>query len=211
MPLTLCVSCQWQPEIAHFRQSKFAHIREEARRGFRRVPPPVRCGAILPAARGDLENLGNGRFRDVSRLAGDAVQQLIAARGAAFGNIDNDGDVDIIVNPVNAIPELLRNDAQGLGNWLQVKLVGKRSNRSAIGARIVCVTGEIRQVREVRSGGSYYSQNDLRLHFGVGEAEVIEVLEIRWPSGHIDRLRELKVNQLLTVEERQQADSETSP
>lgn len=157
------------------------------------------------------QNLGNGRFRDVSRLAGEAVQQRIAARGAAFGDIDNDGDVDVIVNPINAIPQLLRNDAQELGNWLQVKLVGKRSNRSAIGARVVCVTGEIRQVREVRSGGSYYSQNDLRLHFGLGKAEVIEVLEIRWPSGHIDRIRELRANQLLTVEERQQADSETHP
>ena len=149
------------------------------------------------------QNLGNGRFRDVSRLAGEAVQQPIAGRGAAFGDIDNDGDVDIVVNPVNAIPELLRNDAQGLGNWLEVKLVGKRSNRSAIGARAICVTGDIRQVREVRSGGSYYSQNDLRLHFGLGESEVVEVLEIRWPSGQVDRIRGIRVNQLLSVEERQ--------
>ena len=157
------------------------------------------------------QNLGDGKFRDVSRVAGEAVRQLIAARGAAFGDIDNDGDVDVIVNPVNAIPELLRNDAQGLGNWLQVKLVGKRSNRSAIGARVTCAAGKMRHVREVRSGGSYYSQNALRLHFGLGEAEVIEVLEITWPSGQIDRIRELQVNQLLTVEERHQADRRTSP
>lgn len=149
------------------------------------------------------QNLGNGRFRDVARLAGRAVQQPIAARGAAFGDMDNDGDVDVIVNPINAIPELLRNDATAKGNWLQVKLVGRRSNRSAIGARVVSLAGGIRQVREVRSGGSYYSQSDLRLHFGLGEAEVIEVLEIVWPSGQIDRVRELQVNQLLTVEERQ--------
>lgn len=157
------------------------------------------------------QNLGKGRFRDVSRLAGEAVQKPMAARGAAFGDMDNDGDVDIIVNPINAIPELLRNDARGLGNWLEIKLLGKRSNRSAIGARVVCDTGEIRQVREVRSGGSYYSQNDLRLHFGLGKAELIQVLEIRWPSGQIDRMRDLQVNQFLTVEERQQADSETRP
>lgn len=157
------------------------------------------------------QNLGDGRFRDVSRLAGEAVGQLIAGRGAAFGDIDNDGDVDVVVNPVNAIPELLRNDAQGLGNWLQVKLVGQRSNRSAIGARVTCVAGKMRQVREVRSGGSYYSQNDLRLHFGLGGAEVIEVLEITWPSGQTDRIRELRVNQLLTVEEHHQADHRTSP
>ena len=157
------------------------------------------------------QNLGDGKFRDVSRVAGEAVRQLIAARGAAFGDIDNDGDVDVIVNPVNAIPELLRNDAQGLGNWLQVKLVGKRSNRSAIGARVICVAGKIRQVREVRSGGSYYSQNDLRLHFGLGEAEVIDELEIMWPSGQIDRIRELEVNQLHTVEERHRAAPRTGP
>ncbi len=157
------------------------------------------------------QNLGDGRFRDVSRLAGEAVQKPIAARGAAFGDMDNDGDVDIVVNPVNAVPEILRNDGHGLGNWLKVKLVGKQSNRSAIGARVVCATGEIRQVREVRSGGSFYSQNDLRVHFGLGEAEVIENLEIRWPSGQIDRIRNLQVNQLLTVEERREANQETSP
>lgn len=149
-----------------------------------------------------LQNLGNGRFQDVSRLAGEAVQRAIAARGAAFGDLDNDGDLDIIVNPINATPELLRNDAQGLGNWLQVKLVGTRSNRSAIGARAVCVTGTTRQVREVRSGGSYYSQSDLRLHFGLGEADVIDELEIRWPSGQTERIQELQANQLHTIEER---------
>ena len=157
------------------------------------------------------QNLGDGRFLDVSRVAGEAVRQLVAARGAAFGDIDNDGDVDVIVNPVNAIPELLRNDARRLGNWLQVKLVGKRSNRSAIGARVICVAGKTRQVREVRSGGSYYSQNDLRLHFGLGEAEVIDELEIMWPSGQIDRIRDLEVNQLLTVQERHRADPRASP
>ncbi len=157
------------------------------------------------------QNLGNGRFRDVSRLAGEAVRRPIAARGAAFGDFDNDGDVDVIVNPVNAVPELLRNDARGLGNWLQVKLVGKRSNRSAIGARVACVTGGRRQVREVRSGGSYFSQNDRRLHFGVGGVEVIDLLEIRWPSGSVERIRGPRVNQILTVEERLQATSEASP
>ena len=156
------------------------------------------------------QNLSGGRFRDVSRLAGQAVQRPIAGRGAAFGDFDNDGDVDIVVNPMNDVPQLLRNEAESPGNWLQVKLVGKRSNRSAIGARVICITGDTRQVREVRSGGSYYSHNDLRLHFGLGEAEVIDLLEIRWPSGHIDRLRDLGVNRIQTIEERQGADSERS-
>ena len=156
------------------------------------------------------QNLSGGRFRDVSRLAGQAVQRPIAGRGAAFGDFDNDGDVDIVVNPMNDVPQLLRNEAESPGNWLQVKLVGKRSNRSAIGARVICITGDTRQVREVRSGGSYYSHNDLRLHFGLGEAEVIDLLEIRWPSGHIDRLRDLGVNRIQTIEERRGADSERS-
>ena len=156
------------------------------------------------------QNLSGGRFRDVSRLAGQAVQRPIAGRGAAFGDFDNDGDVDIVVNPMNDVPQLLRNEAESPGNWIQVKLVGTRSNRSAIGARGICITGDTRQVREVRSGGSYYSHNDLRLHFGLGEAEVIDLLEIRWPSGHIDRLRDLGVNRIQTIEERRGADSERS-
>lgn len=155
------------------------------------------------------QNLNGKRFRDVSRLAGEAIQRPAAARGAAFGDIDNDGDIDIVVNPVNAVPELLRNEARGLGNWLQVKLVGRQSNRSAIGARVVCVAGGRRHVREVRSGGSYYSQNDFRLHFGLGGAGAVDVLEIQWPSGEVDRIQGLQANQILAIEEGGQTGART--
>ena len=146
-------------------------------------------------------NLGDGRFADVSALGGEAIVRPLAARGAAFGDIDNDGDIDILVNPVNDFPQLLRCNAPGANHWISVKLLGTRSNRSGIGARLTCVTGEHRQIREVRSGGSYYSQNDLRIHFGLGNATVVDLLEIRWPSGQIDRFTDLEANRSLTIEE----------
>ena len=146
-------------------------------------------------------NLGNGRFADVSRLGGEAIVRSLAARGAAFGDFDNDGDIDILVNPINDLPQLLRCNSASGNHWTMIKLRGSRSNRSAIGARVICVTGDDRQVREVRSGGSYYSQNDLRVHFGVGEATVVDLLEIQWPSGRTDRFTDLSVDRILTIEE----------
>lgn len=147
------------------------------------------------------QNLRNGKFADVSAQAGAAVMESSPARGAAFGDIDNDGDVDIVINNVNASPELIRNDSRSGNNWLRIKLVGVRSNRNGIGARIVVTTGDGRQIDEVRSGSSYYSQNDLRVNFGVGKVEKIQSVEVRWPSGQIDMLREVAVNKMLTLKE----------
>ena len=152
------------------------------------------------------QNLGDSTFRDVSERTGDAVKKPTAARGAAFGDFDNDGDIDVIVNPINELPQLLRNSCESGNNWVTLRLVGKPSNRSAIGARVHCITGERRQVDEVRSGGSYFSQNDLRIHFGLGKTEKIDLIEIRWPSGHVDRLREIPVNRILTVQEGETVD-----
>ena len=146
-------------------------------------------------------NLRNGRFKDVSDEVGGAVVEPTTARGAAFGDFDNDGDMDVLINPVNALPELLRAETGGRNNWLKVRLVGTKSNRSAIGARVKCVTADGTQIDEVRSGGSYYSQNDLRVHFGVGVNQKIKLMEIRWPSGQVDTLRDVPVNQILTVKE----------
>jgi hypothetical protein len=146
-------------------------------------------------------NLRNGRFRDVSEEVGGAIVEPTAARGAAFGDFDNDGRIDVLINPVNALPELLRAESAGRNNWLKLKLVGTKSNRSAIGARVRCVTADGTQIDEVRSGGSYYSQNDLRVHFGVGSNRRVKLVEIRWPSGQVDTLKEVPVNQILTVKE----------
>ena len=152
-------------------------------------------------------NLRNGRFEDVSMHAGPGISDPIAARGCAFGDFDNDGDLDMVVNPVNDYPQLLRCDSQTGNNWLKVRTIGTKSNRSGIGARLKCVTrvpGEAKphqQIDEVRSGGGYFSQNDLRAHFGLGKAEKVELLEIRWPSGQVDTIKDVKPNQVVYVKE----------
>ncbi|MCX6611977.1 MAG: CRTAC1 family protein, partial [Acidobacteria bacterium] len=145
-------------------------------------------------------NLGNSHFADVSTQAGPGILEQVSARGLAIGDFDNDGDLDIAVNCVNDVPQLLRCDNTTGRRWLQVKLVGTVSNRSAIGARVVCVSGKRRQMAEVRSGGSYLSQSDLRLHFGLDKAESAD-LEIRWPNGKEQRVTGVKANQILRIVE----------
>jgi hypothetical protein len=153
------------------------------------------------------KNLRNGKFEDVSLNAGTGISVPTASRGCAFGDFDNDGDLDIVVNCVNDFPQLLRCDSRLKNNWIKVRTIGTKSNRSGIGARLRCVTrvaGQEKphsQIDEVRSGGGYFSQNDLRVHFGIGIAEKVELLEIRWPSGQVDTLKDLKANQLYYVTE----------
>ncbi len=147
------------------------------------------------------QNLGNGKFRDVSALAGSAIAAPVSGRGCAFGDFNNDGLTDIIINPINDVPQLLRCSSTTGNNWITLKLVGVKSNRSAIGARVRCVTGSRVQMDEVRSGGSFYSQNDLRLHFGLGQASRIDLLEIHWPCGRQDHFSGLAVNKILKIVE----------
>jgi hypothetical protein len=145
-------------------------------------------------------NLGNGKFADVSLDAGPGITEKAAGRGLAFGDFNNDGYLDVLVNCVNDYPQLLRCDSTLQNNWITIKTVGVKSNRSGIGARIVCTTGDHHQMDEVRSGGSYISQSDLRVHFGLGAAKTAD-LEIRWPSGTVDRIAGVKANQVLVVRE----------
>jgi len=150
-------------------------------------------------------NLGNGKFADVSLDAGPGILEKVPGRGAAFGDFDNDGDIDVLVNCINDVPQLLRCDQAEKTNWLKVKTVGVKSNRSGVGARIFCTTeGGHRQMDEVRSGGSYISQSDMRVHFGLGKATTADI-EIHWPSGTVDKLTSIAANQVLVIKEGQSA------
>ena len=158
-------------------------------------------------------NLRNGQFEDVTALAGPGINDAVPARGCAFGDYNNDGVMDLVVNCVNAPPQLLRCDSTIPRNWIKVRLVGKKSNRSGIGARVkvtattapqsesgICKQ-PMQQIDELRSGGSYYSQNDLRMHFGLDKATRVDSVEITWPSGTKDTLKDLAANNLYVIEE----------
>ncbi len=146
-------------------------------------------------------NRGDGRFEDVSAKAGAAIAAANVGRGCAFGDFDNDGDVDILVNNLDGPPTLLRNDGGNANNWMLIKCVGTRSNRSAIGTRVKVTAGERSQTDEVMSGSSYYSQNDFRLHFGLGRAAKADTVELTWPSGARETLRNLPANHLFVCHE----------
>ena len=153
-------------------------------------------------------NLQNGRFEEVTDKGGPGILENAPARGCAFGDYDNDGDLDVAVNCVNAIPQLLRCDSTLNRNWIKIKLQGVKSNRTGIGTRVI-VTAKTKpgaekplaQMDELRSGGSYFSQNDLRMHFGLEQATKVDKIEIRWLSGQVDELKDLEVNKLYVIQE----------
>ena len=132
---------------------------------------------------------------------GDGLALRKTSRAAAFGDYDNDGDIDILVTNWNQTVDLLRNEGGNQNNWIQVQAIGTKSNRSAIGARIKVVAGERTQYAEVKSSGSYLAFSDLRVHFGLKDAENVDLLEIRWLSGTVDTATNLPVNQQFTVVE----------
>jgi len=146
-------------------------------------------------------NNRDGTFSEVADQLGSALMEERASRGTAFGDIDNDGDVDIVVNDLDSAPQLLRNEGGNKNNWILVKTIGTKSNRNGIGARVKVVSGDLIQVDEVRSGGSYISQNDLRLHFGLEKRTSVDLIQVRWPSGAVDTLTNVSVNKIVTVKE----------
>jgi enediyne biosynthesis protein E4 len=165
----------------------------------------VATGGIYPELRADyrtprivFRNLGGGRFEELLGQAGSGVDAPHSSRGCAFGDFDNDGDVDVLIVNHNEAPSLLRNDVNPTSHWLKVKLAGVQSNRSAIGARVTVRYGDKIQAQEVLSQSSYLSVNDSRLHFGFGTAKTAEV-EIRWPLGRIERLGNVEADQLIQV------------
>jgi hypothetical protein len=147
-----------------------------------------------------FRNLGNSRFVECGDEAGPAISTPRASRGCAFGDFDNDGDLDILIMNQNEPPSLLRNDAPSANNWLKVRLEGTRSNRSAIGARVIARYGAKQQAQTVLSQASYLSANDPRLHFGLG-AEKTAALEIHWPSGASETIARVEANHLVLIRE----------
>ncbi len=147
-----------------------------------------------------FRNLRNGKFEELLDQAGPGIAAPHASRGCAFGDFDNDGDIDVLIMNLNEPPSLLRNDVTGANHWLKVKLIGTKSNRSAIGARVTAHYGGKVQALEVLSQASFYSANDLRLHFGLGAAEKAD-LEIRWPNGGTERIPNLVADHLITIRE----------
>ena len=144
-------------------------------------------------------NQGDGTFRDVSNLVGSAVMRPEPSRGAAFGDLDNDGRIDVVVENIDGKPLILYNEGSSANHWITLQLTGTKSNRAAIGAKIKLTAGGMTQIDEIRSGGSYLSQNDLRVHFGLGSATKIDSVEIRWPSGMIDTLKNLSADRFYAV------------
>ncbi|MGH9242112.1 MAG: CRTAC1 family protein [Vicinamibacterales bacterium] len=159
----------------------------------------LRAGGSYAQRRLLLRNNGD-RFQDMKDQAGSGFAPEMVGRGLAAADIDNDGDVDLLVTNNNAPPNLLLNDG-GSGNAVIVRALGTTGNRSAIGTRLVLTTGQRRQIRDVQSGSSYLAQNDLRAHFGLGQAKQSERLEIRWPAGMTEVVENLPANHVITVRE----------
>jgi hypothetical protein len=147
-----------------------------------------------------FRNLGGGKFEELFEEAGPGIAEAHSTRGLAFGDFDNDGDMDILIMNMNEPPSLLRNDMKGGNHWLKVLLIGVASNRSAIGAQVVATYGERKQAQAVTAQSSYLSVNDRRLHFGLGPEKTAS-LEIRWPNGALEKAPDVAADQLVVIRE----------
>ena len=149
-----------------------------------------------------LINNGQGYFlRESVKETGNGLQARQVSRGLATGDYDNDGDLDALICNANDTPQLLRNDSEIQENWILIRTIGTQSNRAGIGTRVKIQTATLIQIDEVRGGSGYLSQNDLRLHFGIGTHEHIDRIEARWPSGIVDTIRDVVPNQIITITE----------
>ena len=144
-------------------------------------------------------NRGDGTFCDASSQAGKALTELRASRGAAFGDLDNDGHIDVVVGDLDGAPSILHNDGGDGNHWITLELAATDGSPLAIGALVKITAGNVIQTEEVRSGGSYLSQNDLRIHFGLGKAAKVDSIEIRWPSGKADIIKDVAADKFYSV------------
>ncbi len=148
-----------------------------------------------------LMNTGEGKFVDVSNDSGDGMKVKMRSRGAAFGDLDNDGDIDVVILNSRREPTILRNDSPSKGHWLQVCLRGVKTNRDGVGAHVKVVSGDLTLLDEVHSGRGYQSHYGMRLHFGLGNREKIDRINVRWIGGGVDTFKNIAADQLLTITE----------
>lgn len=148
-----------------------------------------------------FHNEHDGTFSEIAAESGEALMVPRVGRGVAFGDIDSDGDIDVVINNLDGKPAILRNDGGNRNNWITIKLVGRGLNRDAIGAKVKVIFGDLVQWDEVHAGGSYCSSNDLRLHYGLEKRSRVDLIEIHWPDGKVETVPDVPINNFLTVEE----------
>jgi hypothetical protein len=146
-------------------------------------------------------NTGDGKFINVSEKSGDGMKVKLSSRGVGFDDLDNDGDVDVVILNIRLGSTILRNDSPSNGHWLQVRLRGIKTNRDGVGARVKVVAGDLTLIDEVHSGRSYQSHYGMRLHFGLGDREKVDRIEVRWIGGGIDVFKDIAVDRLVTLTE----------
>ena len=162
-------------------------------------PQVERAGLRYAQPRLLFHNDGNGKFTDVTAGAGPAISAPSVSRGSAAGDLDNDGDLDVVVNNLDGAPAILRNDRGNRQNFLVVQLEGRPVNRGAVGAVVTVTSGDLVQRAERRSGDSYLSHSDARLHFGLGTRSRIDIVEVRWPDGTVQRARDIPANTFMKI------------
>jgi hypothetical protein len=146
-------------------------------------------------------NRGDGTFVETGSKYGKVFTEERVSRGLAVGDLDNDGRLDVVINDLDGSPQVLRNEIGTRGNWISVKLKGRGRNTGAIGAVVTARAGTLVQKRLVQSGSSYISQEDKRLHFGLGKAAEVEAIEVAWPDGTTTKMARVKANQIITIEQ----------
>ena len=161
----------------------------------------AKLGATFHEKRFLYANLGNGKFRDVSASSGPGLQNPLSGRGLAIADLWNDGRLSAVVNNLSDVPMLLVNEAKNTNHWLGLRLVGTSSNTSAIGARITVIGAKRRWVDEVRSGSSYNSSSDLRVHFGLGAESKLSSVEVHWPNGKTESFPMPEIDRIVTLVE----------
>ena len=153
-----------------------------------------------------LMNTGNGKFVDVSNVCGDGLLPVLSSRGTGFDDLDNDGDVDVVILNSRREPTIIRNDTHNANHWIQIRLRGLKTNRDGVGAHVKVTAGDLAQLDEVHSGRGYQSHHGTRLHFGLGKRDHVDRIEVRWIGGGTDVVEDIGVDQLLTIVEAKRAD-----